>query len=74
MPNEEETSANKAEDLAPPKPPSESKKNAELIEAWYQSYYLWNSAYMTNFVLNSHLALNSHGMHSISYLTNPVVV
>lgn len=72
MSNEEDKSANKADDLASPKLSSETKKNAELIEAWYQSYYLWNSAYMANFVLNSHLALNSHGMHS--YLTNPVIV
>ena len=30
---------------------SESKRNAELVSKWYQSYYLWNSAvFHTNMV------------------------
>lgn len=32
---------------------SERKKRMEIIENWYQSYYLWNTAYMANFLMNS---------------------
>ena len=31
----------------------ERKKNLELIENWYQSYYLWNTTYMANIFMNS---------------------
>jgi hypothetical protein len=32
---------------------SEFEKNSELISFWYQSYYLWNTTYMNNLILNS---------------------
>jgi len=32
---------------------SERKKNMELIQNWYQSYYLWNTTYMANFFMHS---------------------
>jgi len=32
---------------------SERKKNMQLIENWYQSYYLWNTTYVANFLINS---------------------
>ena len=47
---------------------SESKRNAELISNWYQSYYLWNSAVLANSVLNSNLAT-----HSARVLNLPII-
>ena len=43
----------------PTKQMSESKRTAELMSNWYQSYYLWNSAVLANSVLNSNLATHS---------------
>ena len=34
-------------------PKSENKRNIELISQWYQSYYLWTSAYMLNSLMNN---------------------
>lgn len=39
---------------------SDYKKNLELISNWYQSYYLWNNAFMVNAILSSGLALNGN--------------
>lgn len=39
-------------------PKSEYKQNMDLISNWYQSYYLWNSAYMANAMISSDLVTN----------------
>jgi hypothetical protein len=36
-----------------PRPPTESQRNADLVSNWYQSYYLWSTAVMTNHIVNS---------------------
>ena len=31
---------------------SEFKRNAKLLESWYQNYYLWNSTFMLNYMMS----------------------
>ena len=40
------------------KAPSDFKKTADLVQAWYQSYYIWNQTVMANCAMNSQL--NTH--------------
>lgn len=42
-----------------PKAYSESQRNAELIDNWYQSYYLWTKTIMTSQVMAQSFATNS---------------
>ena len=47
---------------------SELKKNAQLVNDWYQSYYLWNSTVMATSILNSNLI--NHGSRVLNMPLN----
>lgn len=47
-----------------------TKKNAEIIANWYQSYYLWNIAFMESAMLSTNLALQHSKLMSIPYANN----
>ena len=46
----------------------ESRKNAQLVHDWYQSYYLWTSTMMASSILNSNLI--NHGTRVLNLPVN----
>ncbi len=53
------------------KPPSESQRHADLVSNWYQSYYLWTTAVMTNHVANSRMTNHAARVMNIPLGTSP---
>lgn len=49
------------------KAPSDFKKTADLVNNWYQSYYLWNQTVMANSVMNSRLVNNQPRALGVTY-------
>ena len=37
-------------------PSAERNKKIQLIEKWYESYYLWNTTYMANYLMMYNLS------------------
>lgn len=48
-------------------PVSDFKKTADLVNNWYQSYYLWNQTVMANSVMNSRLVNNQPRALGVTY-------
>ena len=70
LPNSEEKKeepTDQASKMDAQQPPLESelKRNAKLLESWYQNYYLWNSTFMLNYMMSK--------QESMSALNQPVV-